>query len=101
MSADSIMAIATPIALIVLAVMQQVQAAQARKSASDNKIQTKEIHTLVNSNFLIQLRVSAAALRRVADLTKDPTDAKIATEAEILLQIHAAKQSEANVVKAQ
>ena len=93
MSADDIVKLATPIALIVLAVMQQLQARKANLASTENKAQTNEIHTLVNSNFAIQLKVSAAALRRVADLTKDPADAKIAVEAEQLMQNHVAKQT--------
>src|SRR5687767_14625286 len=33
-------------------------------------------HTLVNSNMSVQLKISAVALRRIAELTKDPGDVK-------------------------
>jgi len=96
----SILEFATPVALIILGVMQQIQGAKAKQAAAEskqavveNKAATKEIHALVNSNFIVQLRVAAAALRRVADLTGEATDIKIAWEAEVLLQDYIRKQT--------
>jgi hypothetical protein len=117
-TASEVLAFATPIALIALGVMQQFQAAKARaaekasaeardaakamavsaaEAAETNRKQTDKIHTLVNSNFESQLRISSMALRRVADLTKGKPggeiDEKIAVEAEKLLRDHVTKQA--------
>jgi preprotein translocase subunit SecG len=50
------------------------------------------IHTLVNSGMGIQLRISSAALRRIADLTGKDADVAIADEAERLTKEHENKQ---------
>lgn len=50
-------------------------------------------HTLVNSNMGAQLRISAVALRRVADITKHPDDDAAANLAENVLKEHEAKQA--------
>lgn len=50
------------------------------------------IHTLVNSGLGIQLRISSAALRRIADLTGREADIAIADEAERLTKEHEIKQ---------
>ena len=69
---------------------------EVKKTLADNgDVSNKkldDIHTLVNSNMSIQLRISALALRRVADLTKDPRDADAADEAEKGFHEHEAKQ---------
>jgi len=57
----------------------------------------EDIHTLVNSNMGVQLRISAGALRRIADLTKDPADVRIADEAERLAMDHESKQHTVDV----
>lgn len=49
-------------------------------------------HTLVNSSMSAQLKISAIALRRVAELTKSPIDKRAADLAEHLLAEHEAKQ---------
>lgn len=49
-------------------------------------------HKLVNSQMTIQLRLSAVAFRRVAELTNDPKDETIAEEAEKKLADHEAQQ---------
>ena len=74
------------------AVVQQYQARKSKIAVAEVKTQTHEIHALVNSSMESQLRISAVSLRRVADLTKDPSDAMIATEAERLLKEHISKQ---------
>ena len=55
-------------------------------------INSDKIHTLVNSNMGVQLRISASALRRVAEYSKDPQDIRIAEEAERLATDHESKQ---------
>lgn len=62
-----------------------------RKMAGLEKV-TNAVHTLVNSNFAMQLKVAAVALRRVADLTCDPADRMAADLAESALRDHQAKQ---------
>lgn len=53
----------------------------------------KDTHTLVNSNMGVQLRLTATALRRIADITKDPADVKASKLADTLLAEHIAKQA--------
>lgn len=53
-------------------------------------------HSLVNSNMGTQLRISAVALRRIADLTNEGEDKNIADAAEALLAEHLAKQAQAD-----
>jgi hypothetical protein len=52
-----------------------------------------DTHTLVNSNMGFQLNVSAVALRKIANATKDPEDIAAALLAERLLKEHIAKQA--------
>lgn len=54
----------------------------------------QDTHTLVNSNMGAQLKISSVALRRLADLTKDAVDIKVANAAEALLEEHVAKQAQ-------
>ncbi len=56
-----------------------------KESTVLNGTKIGEIHQLVNSAFTTQLKLTAVALRRVADLTKHPDDIKAATLAEKLL----------------
>lgn len=55
-------------------------------------VTTDKVHGLVNSNMAIQLKISAVALRRLADLTKNPTDIQAAELAEASLEEHMRKQ---------
>ncbi len=59
--------------------------ASVKESTVLNSTKIGQIHELVNSNFTTQLKLTAVALRRVADLTKHPDDIKAATLAEKLL----------------
>jgi len=52
------------------------------------------IHKLVNSDRGAQLNISALALRRVADMSKDPKDATIAGLAESAYAEHVKRQAE-------
>lgn len=54
---------------------------------------SEAVHTLVNSNMGIQLQLTMAALRRLAVVTKDPSDIVAADEAEKLWHDHQAKQA--------
>lgn len=52
-----------------------------------------DIHKLVNSEYAISLRVGAAALERIAAITKDPHDIQQARAARQMSKDHDAKQS--------
>jgi len=71
---------------------------QASTAATDTQLAglkkvAVDTHTLVNSNMERQLRLTATALRRVSELTKNLDDEKAAALAEALLQEHVAKQA--------
>jgi hypothetical protein len=55
--------------------------------------QGDNIHTLVNSQYGSALKISAVALRRVADTSKSVADIAAAVEAERLLTEHVNKQA--------
>lgn len=61
----------------------------------DTQRTAERTHTLVNGGMAAQLRLTAAALRRVAELTKDPVDAALATEAERAYAEHRRAQAAA------
>jgi len=110
MTPESIIALATPLAVIVAAVLQQMSANKAKADRveikdtaavaverNERKLETiaktaESVHILVNSSMSAQLKISAVALRRVADLTRHPDDAAAAELAEKLLAEHEAKQ---------
>jgi hypothetical protein len=98
----------TPLLLVVLAIQQQWAKSAAEKVAKtlvdsdhvingkvDNlTVQTDKVHTLVNSNMGLQLGISAALARRIADLTGLESDASIAEAHEKLSHDHEAKQAQ-------
>lgn len=53
----------------------------------------EKVHTLVNSNMGVQLKLNAALASRIAEMTKDPEDIKAAALAQTLLHEHEAKQT--------
>lgn len=53
----------------------------------------KDTHTLVNSNMGVQLQLTATALQRIANITKDKDDMKAARLAKTLLMAHEQKQA--------
>ncbi len=59
-----------------------------------------QVHTLVNSNMAIQLRINAAVTRRLANLTGDPEDERAAKVAEAMSIDHSSKQAALDAVKA-
>lgn len=61
--------------------------------ALDTQKTGEQVHTLVNSNMGVQLRISMIALKRLADLTKDPDDIAAAEQATKLYREHEAKQA--------
>lgn len=89
MTADDVLKIATPIAIIVAAVVQQLAVNRARKevekikaTAEKSTVKLDTIHTLVNSAMSDQKRIAAVLARRVALLTGSKEDEVIASEAE-------------------
>lgn len=70
----------------------EVVDAQTKGSLADLKQTGESTHTLVNANMGAQLKISALALRRVAELTKHTDDQAAAELAEKLLKEHDDKQ---------
>lgn len=62
--------------------------------AGNEKLQqtSDKIHTLVNSNMGVQLKLNAAVTKRLADITKDDDDRKAADLAAVMLAEHEKKQ---------
>lgn len=58
-----------------------------------NARQVAAVHTLVNSNMGVQLKLTALALRNVARLTKNEADVRAADDADKLVVDHDAKQA--------
>jgi hypothetical protein len=63
------------------------------KIAAATEKTVEAVHVLVNSSFSAQLKISALALRRIADLTQHADDMKGAEVAERLLGEHERKQT--------
>jgi hypothetical protein len=76
----------TMIGLIIVGIMNRLDARKAATIAGN-------IHTLVNSNMGVQLRVNWLQARRIADMTKLPSDIQLADEAEKLYNDHIFKQA--------
>lgn len=51
-----------------------------------------QIHALVNNDHGVSLRLTASALKRVAELTNHPDDIKAAVDAELASAVHDAKE---------
>lgn len=64
----------------------------ATSKNTDKKLDT--IHTLVNGAMSSQMKISAVALRRVADLSKHPDDIAAAELAETTYREHQSKQKD-------
>jgi hypothetical protein len=58
----------------------------------DTKSEVHSVHVLVNDAMNTQLRISAVALRRIADISQSVGDIAAAEAAERLLQEHELKQ---------
>lgn len=78
------------------------------KTTAENKVQGEEIHRLVNGQMSVQLRVSWLAMKRIADLTGDEEDGKLAllaqeayTNHEIAQAAHRDKDAVAQKVDAE
>src|ERR1051326_998852 len=66
---------------------------ETAKALNEIAVTGNNVHTLVNSNMGVQLKISAVALRRVAELTKNKNDEAAASLAEKSLAEHERKQS--------
>jgi hypothetical protein len=71
----------------------EIKLARIAKVGEENKKVGEAVHVLVNSAMSAQLKIAAVALRRIAELTKDPEDAKAAALAEAAFSDHEAKQA--------
>lgn len=71
--------------------LDSVEEVKNEQAAALAKI-TQDTHTLVNSNFGIQLALHAKSARKLANLTNDPVDILVADTAEADLQDHITKQ---------
>lgn len=90
-------ALGTGLAVAFIAFMQVWQQAQAKRR--EGKL--NQVHQLVNSNFGAQLRITYLQAQRIANLTKDPQDAAVATEAHRLWEEHVAKQAKVDAQAAE
>jgi len=86
MTAEHVTAIGTIAGIVAVAIMNRLDARKAHKIAGD-------IHTLVNSQMGVQLRVNWLQARRIADMTKLPSDIELAIEAEKLYNAHVIRQA--------
>jgi hypothetical protein len=68
-------------------------AAASNVKLDDIAVMSNGTHKLVNSAMIVQLKISAMALRRVADLTEDPRDIEAAELAEQLLREQLVRQA--------
>lgn len=93
----------TPIAFAVLAIVNvvigkraAVKVEEAKTTLAANTAVTttrlNEIHTLVNNDHGVSLRLAASALQRVADLTSKEEDQTLADEAKRMSEDHDRKQ---------
>jgi len=93
----------TPIAFAFLAVVNiiigkkaAVKVEEAKVTLADNTAATSdklnEIHTLVNNDHGVSLRLAASALQRVADLTQRTEDQELANQARRMSDEHERKQ---------
>jgi hypothetical protein len=96
--ADAMLALSDPVWNALIAGVVTLVIAYFQRQANqklDGISKTGEsVHLLVNSSMSNQLRLTAVVTRRLAGVTKDPTDAAAATLAEKLYHDHAVKQSE-------
>jgi Xaa-Pro aminopeptidase len=80
-----------------------VQAEEVKETLADSLTKTTDTlrqikttgeitHQLVNGSLTAQMKLTAVALRRVADVTKDPDDVTAADLAEKAMAEHIAKQ---------
>lgn len=79
--------------------LHEETAAQSARKLTEMESVIVETHALVNSNMAVQLKISAVALRRIADLTKHAGDIAAADMAETLLKRHEEKQASVDAEK--
>lgn len=86
-SISSYVQLATLLAIAVFTFLNTLRSKKAEKV-------TEKIHTLVNSNMAVQLRVNMLQAKRIAELTRTKADKELASEAARLYEQHEAKQKE-------
>jgi hypothetical protein len=91
--------IGTMIGLILIGILNKLDARKAVKAAAIAAQVAKDTHTLVNSNMGLQLRKSMLQSRRIADMSAASNastkveDARMADEDERIYNEHVAKQA--------
>lgn len=85
--------IGTIIGLILLGILNKLDARRAVRAARESSRIAGETHILVNGNMGLQLRKAMLQSRRLADLTNKPEDVRIADEDEEIYKRHVAKQA--------
>lgn len=95
MNLESVLAIATPIAVIISVIVQKLDAKKVRvkldKSSKIRDDKLEAIHGLVNGRMGAELRLAMLQARRIASLTHDQRDIQTANEAERAYEEHEAK----------
>ena len=86
------LAFATPIAVIIAAIFQKLDARRVRstltKETTKHNSKLDEIHNLVNGGMTDQKRIAMLQARRIADLTRDPKDVQLAEESQRVYEEH-------------
>jgi len=103
-TAEIITSIGIALASLVAALTGTLTVILTRRTSENMRqalIQGNAIHTLVNSNMGAQLRISAVALRQLANRSADPQEIVIAEEAERLLREHERKQAVVDIAAAE
>lgn len=87
MDFQEILSLVTPVAVAIAVVVQKLDARKVHTVLATENVKRNEkldeIHDLVNGNLSEKTRLSMLQARRIAQLTRDPTDAKIADDAEL------------------
>ncbi len=98
MTTDSLVQLATPIAVIASILLQRradtrakMQREEVKQDLKKNTEVTKDIQVKVNGSLSVNLRAIAVQARRIAELTNDPHDAAIADAAEKASRDHDAE----------
>jgi len=104
---ENILAFATPVALIMLAIVQQYQMAKNKADANEAKqaaalaaVKAEEqkrvidvVHALTNSGMALQLQTAVGFAERIYAMSKLPEDLVTVEKTKALLAEHMAKQA--------
>ena len=80
--------------IFLVAVVQQFTISKAKETAKEGTAKLDSIHTLVNSNMGKQLRLVSVMARRIADMTKNPTDIEAAATADSEYNAYLVRQAD-------